>query len=175
MSKVSDYFEKYIDENGDDIYRFRPLLRPIPPSPQYFIHDDPELEQVRIIEIPNTFSYLDKRTASNFPRLQKIIVLSLAMYDSQICFGDAAFQGCPYLREVHLHRPMCFINTSGNLKWKIPFCDSPNVEFIYYPEARLEDCSEEIKRWNIKSKSAAQTKQEVVENKSSLRRLHFNR
>ena len=175
MSKVSDYFEKYTNEEGEDIYRFRPLLRTVPYSPAYLIHDDPEIEQIKIIEIPKTFGYLDKIITSNFPNLQRLIVSPNVMISNpKMCFGDAAFQGCPNLKEIHLYKPMCFMNSRGNLDWKIPFCDSPNAAFIYYPEAQLENCMEEIKRWHINYVGISQPSKDTTDNKTSLTRLHFN-
>lgn len=89
-----------------------------------------------------------------------------------MCFGDAAFQGCPNLREVHLHQPMCFINLKGNLDWKIPFCDSNNATFIYHPDASLGKCMEEIKRWHIKYKPVEV--EATVNPRTSMRRLHLH-
>ena len=173
MGKVSDFFEKYTNEDGEVIYRFRPLLRTVPYSPVYLIQDDSELEQIKIIEIPKTYGYLDKGITSNFPNLQKIILLKGDIpHNNAMCFGDAAFQGCPNLREVHLHQPMCFINLRGNLDWKIPFCDSNNATFIYYPDASLDKCMEEIKRWHIKYKPAETVT--TVSPCTSMRRLHLH-
>lgn len=113
MGKVSDFFEKYTNKNGEVIYRFRPLLRTVPYSSAYLIQDDSELEQIKIIEIPKTYGYLDKGITSNFLNLQKIILLKGDIpHNNAMCFGDAAFQGCPNLREVHLHQPAYVLHKS---------------------------------------------------------------
>ena len=62
MSKISDFFEKYTNKEGEEVYRYNSLLRPayIHLS-HYFSPTDPEILEIKAIEIPSEFEYIDFR------------------------------------------------------------------------------------------------------------------
>lgn len=75
MSKILDFMEKQVNNNGKTVYSYRKLLGSciIPPN-NCILGDDPEKDEVEVIEISSNISYLAYRVAHDFPNLKKIIV-----------------------------------------------------------------------------------------------------
>lgn len=167
MLKLSEYLGNYINKEGEKVYYYRPTL-PRDCQP-YFgfldIDNDPEVDKVEILEIPGTLSYIISYFHTSFPNLKKLIVLpSVLPYElcgqdaesDPIFFGHKAFCACPNLKEVHLHRYMCFANREGKLDWVEPFSDSKDVVFCFHTSKEntlnVESNKEELDRWHLKYK-----------------------
>lgn len=167
MLKLSEYLGNYFNKEGEKVYYYRPTLPR--DCPQYFgfldIDKDLEVDKVEVLEIPGTLSYITSYFHTKFPNLKKLIVLPVVLPDvfrsfedaySPIFFGHAAFCGCPNLKEVHLHRPLCFANREGRLDWVEPFSDSKDVVFCFHTSIEnlinIESNKVELDRWHLKYK-----------------------
>ena len=154
MLKLSEYLGKYINDKGETVYYYRPSLgEGIGPEPFTQINEDPEILKVEILEIPGTLSYMNYTFPTTFPNLKKLILYPSLVSDYEVLlFDDAVFHDCRNLKEVHLYRPMCFVNKRGDLHWKKPFSDSKDATFYYHTGILGFSVAEslgEINRWKI--------------------------
>lgn len=170
ISRFPDFFEKYINEKREVIYRFRPYIGDyINPFFYYYAKGDPEVDKVKTIEIADSINYLDSNAACDFPNLQKIIVKPNTR---PLAFGDEAFKGCPSLLTVELYRPICFVNRDSR-HWIKPFNDSKNVVFLYHID--ITESYNEIKRWNIPYKDLTKQAEKPVTPNRGLSRMKLFR
>lgn len=171
MSKISDFFEKYTSKEGEEVYRYNSLLRPANIHlSYYFSPTDPEILEIKAIEIPSEFEYIDFRLGYFFSNLEKVIVAQKRETPPSIpfCFERGAFAGCHNIHEVHLYHTICFANLSGSLGWTVPFRNSKDVTFIWHDKSYMDMCSDAINRWGMKAKFMEEKKDESVP-----KMLHF--
>ena len=83
MLKLSEYLGSYINKEGEKVYYYCPTL---PRSCSQYFHfldvgKDPEINNVEVLKIPGTISYITSYFHTIFPNLKKLIVLPEVLLD----------------------------------------------------------------------------------------------
>ncbi len=120
-----------------------------------------EGDYIEYLEIPVTIDYLSCNYPTCLPNLKKLFITPYdgELWDDseygEILFGHGAFSECEKLEEVHLYRPMCFVNRLLKASWEQPFEKSKKATFYYhfdYIEATMDLLFNEINRWGLEYK-----------------------